>query len=77
MRLNQTGVSVSVSVSGAVDKKKDYYPKGKTFDIPAPSEWPKVSASTSGAGAAVIGSGQYTKIKRGSTSWQFDWSNNW
>ncbi|MFJ7512547.1 hypothetical protein ACIQW7_24320 [Peribacillus simplex] len=73
VRLNQTGVGVS----GAVNKKKDYYPKGKTFDIPAESSWPKVSASTSGAGAAVIGSGQYVKIKRGSTSWQFDWANNW
>lgn len=73
VRLNQTGVGVN----GGVDKKKDYYPKGKTFDIYAEKSWPKVSAAGSGAGAAVVGAGQYTKIKRGSTSWQFDWSNNY
>lgn len=71
VRLNQSGVGVN----GAVMKQQDYYPGGLTFNYTAPS-WPKVSTITSGAGQAYVGAGQYVTIKRGGSSWQFSWSNN-
>lgn len=74
VRLNQTGVSSSGSFNQHVDK----YPTSRTWSYTAPTtSWPPVSAETTGAGTAYVGAGQYTRITRGSSSWQFDWSNNW
>jgi hypothetical protein len=73
VRLAQIGVGAN----GNVYKTLDKYPSSLTWSYPAPPEWPPVSADTWGAGTAYVGAGQYTTINRGSTSWQFDWANNW
>jgi hypothetical protein len=73
VRLAQIGVGTN----GSVYKTLDKYPSSLTWSYSAPPEWPKVSANTTGAGQAYVGAGQYTRINRGSTYWQFDWANNW
>ncbi|WP_339998948.1 hypothetical protein [Priestia aryabhattai] len=73
IRMAQVGVGKSTSVN----KKVDYKITTKTFSKPAPSSWPAVSASTTGAGKAIIGASQYATIHRGSTTWKVTNTNNW
>ncbi|MGX9161931.1 hypothetical protein [Priestia megaterium] len=68
---------VGVGKSSSVNKKADYKFTKKTFSQPAPSSWPAVSASTTGAGKAIIGASQYATIHRGSTTWKVTNTNNW